>query len=150
MTTRANLESEVVSRIGAWMSNVGFAVAVAGSNANLNSPIGWAIRTSGGSTSDPALVTDADVATVAVSSYDQLTDLAELRTLEAIYKAYTGVDVKGLSFSESGDQFAQRIWQAITALRSSIEGVYGIGGHGAFAVTLTRTDGYSDLAALDT
>lgn len=140
--TRANLEAEVVSRIGAWMSNVGFAVTTNGSNANLNNPIGWAIRTSGGGTTAPALVTDADVQTLAATFFDQLADLAEFRALEAIYQAYTGVDVKGLTFSESGDQFAQRVKAALDAKRTYIIGTYGIGGYAAFSMALTRTDGY--------
>lgn len=148
-TTRANVEAAIVADLGAWMAAAGLAVTIVGTNASLNNPIGWAIRMSGGTTAAPALVTDADVATVSTSYYDQLIALAELKTLEAIYQGWTAVDVRGLSFEESGDQFGKRVWAALQAKREEVEGVYGIGGYGAFSVTLTRTDGYSELAAED-
>lgn len=147
MITRANLEAEIVSRIGAWMTNAGLAVTIAGSNADLNGPIGWAIRVSGGATASPALVTDADVATLGDAYYDQLVDLAQLRTLESIAQSWTaGGKVSGLGFSVE-DTFSADVGTAMAALRASILTRYGIGGYGAFAVALTRTDGYSELQA---
>lgn len=148
--TRANLEFAIVADLGAWMAQAGLAVTVAGTNASLNGPIGWAIRTSGGTTGAPSLITDADILTVpATVSYDQLVDLSELRTLEAIYQSYTKVDVKDLTSEKKSDQFAARVWKAIQTKRELIADTYGIGGYTAFSITLTRTDGYSELAAND-
>ena len=45
--TRANLESILVQRAGGFMSFVGFAVTIAGANANLNDPLAYALRQTG-------------------------------------------------------------------------------------------------------
>lgn len=148
--TRANLEFAIVADLGAWMAQAGLAITTVGSNASLNSPIGWAIRTSGGTTTVPSAVTDADILTVpSTVYYDQLVDLAELKTLEAVYQSYTKVDVKDLTSEKKSDQLRAAIWAMLKAKRDLIADTYGIGGYAAFSVMPTRTDGYSELAADD-
>ncbi len=146
MTTRANIEQELVGRASAWLAAAGMAVTYAGANASLNSPIGWAIRQSDGTVAAPALVTDADVATVASADLDQLLDLAELRTLENVLANYALVDAKAGPVEAKASQLADRLERRIAQLRSWIAQAYGIGIVGAFSVALTRTDGYSILA----
>lgn len=128
MATRANVELEIVSRASAWMAASGLAVTTAGSNASLNSPIAWAIRQAGGTVSDPALVADADVATV--SDLDLLYDLAELRTLENVLANFTGVDKKAGPVELKSSQMADRIEKRIAQLRAWLSTAYGIGGTG--------------------
>jgi hypothetical protein len=147
MATRANIELEIVSRASAWMTAAGLAVTTVGTNASLNSPIAWAIRTAGGTVSNPALVADADVATVASADYDFFLDLAELRTLENILANFSGVDKKAGPVELKSSQLGDRIAARIAYLRASLAAVYSYGGYGAFSVTLTRSDGYTDLQA---
>lgn len=128
MATRADIELEVVSRTSAWLANVGFAVTVAGANADLNSPIAWAIRQAGGTVATPALVANADVATVAAANFDLLLDLAELRTLENVLANFALVDAKAGPVEAKSSQFADRIERRIAQLRSWLATAYGIGG----------------------
>jgi len=146
-TTRADIEQEIVSRTEAWLTSAGFAVTYAGANADLNASIGWAIRQAGGTVSAPSLVTSDDVGTVAASDYDMLLDLAELRTLESVLANFSAVDKKAGPVELKSSQLAERIERRISQLRSWLASAYGIGGYGAFSVSLTRTDGYSELAA---
>lgn len=145
--TRANVESEIVSRVGAWMTAASLAVTVAGSNASLNSPIGWAVRLAGGTTASPALVTDTDVQTVTDANLDKLYDLAELRTLESALSNYPGVDKKAGPVELKSSQLGDRLLAVISMKRAQVAADYGIGGYTAFSVSLTRTDGYSELQA---
>jgi hypothetical protein len=128
--TRAQFEAELVRRAGPWMAKVSMATTVLGTNADLASPIAYALRASG-----YTLATAGDPTT-------------ELRLLENIYQAYTAVDSSAAVVKAALDQFRQAIRQRIAELRSRVGILYGIGDtYGAFAVTLTRTDGYSELAA---
>lgn len=147
MATRADIEQELVSRTEAWLTAAGLAVTFAGANADLNAPIGWAIRQAGGTVSAPSLVTSTDVQTVASADYDKFLDLAELRTLETVLANYGDVDLKAGPVEIKGSQFGDRIERRISQLKSWLSSAYGIGGYGAFSVSLTRTDGYSELAA---
>lgn len=147
MATRADIEQEIVSRAEAWLTAASMAVTFAGANADLNSPIAWAVRAAGGAVSAPSLVTSTDVQTVTSANYDKLLDLAEYRTLISIYQNYKKVDGKAGPVEGKADQLAQRMQKAIADKRAQLFADYGIGGAAAFSVTLTRTDGYSELAA---
>lgn len=129
MTTRADIELELVSRVGGWLTFVGLdGTTVNGTNASLNGPIRYGIVTSDGTVINPSLVIDADVATVASADLDQLYDLAELRSLENALSQFTGVDKKAGPVEIKSSQFADRLAKRITDLRSSIAITYGIGG----------------------
>lgn len=143
--TRADIEQELVSRAGRWLTAAGLdGVTVNGTNASLNGAIGWAIRTAGGSVANPALVTSTDVATV--TNLDLLLDLAEYRALQSVVGNYTAVDKKAGPVELKSSQLAAAMADRLASLRSWLLLTYGIGG-GAFSVTLTRTDGYSEWAA---
>ena len=147
MTTRADIEQEIVSRASAWLTSAGLAVTFAGANADLNASIGWAIRQAGGTVAAPSLVTSTDVQTVAAADLDLLYDLAELRTLQNILASYALVDAKAGPVEAKSSQLADRIERRIAQLRGWLSAAYGYGGSGAFSVHLTRTDGYTDLQA---
>lgn len=84
--TRANVEDIIIRRLGTLLNAVDLdGTTVDGSNADLNDPIGYAIRQCGQAVDDVATVGDADVARV--SDTDKLLDIAELRTLETAYAA---------------------------------------------------------------
>lgn len=148
-TTRADIEQEVVARAEAWLVSAGMAVTFAGANADLNAPLGWAIRQAGGTVVAPSLVTSTDVQTVASADYDKFLLLAELRTLQNILASYSLVDAKAGPVEAKASQLADRIERRIAAIRGELASVYSYGGFGAFSITLTRTDGYSELAALE-
>lgn len=148
MPTRADIEQEMIARAAAQLIAVGMdGSTVDGSNLSLNAPIGWAIRQAGGSVAAPSLVTDTDVATV--TDYDLLLDLAELRTLQSVLGGFTAVDLKAGPVEIKGSQTASLIERRIAQLQSWLGQAYGIGGYGAFSVSLTRIDGYSEWAALE-
>lgn len=128
MTTRSDIEAEIIGRIGPWLAAVSMdGVTVNGTNPDLNRPISYAIRLSGGTVAG-ATVTDADAATVPASALDQLYDLAELRSLENALTHYALVDAKAGTVEEKSSQFADRLEKRIAALRSAIAIAYGIGG----------------------
>lgn len=128
------------------MASAGLAVTFTGSNLDLNAPIGWAIRQAGGTVVAPSLVTSTDVQTVAAADYDKFLLLAELRTLQNVLASYALVDAKAGPVEAKSSQLADRIERRIASIRAELAGTYSYGGYGAFAVTLTRVDGYSELA----
>lgn len=129
MTTRADIELELVSRVGGWLTKVGLdGTTVDGTNASLNGPIRYGIVTSSGTVTNPSLVTDADVHTVPGADLDQLYDLAELRSLENALSHFSSVDKKAGPVEVKSSQFADRLAKRIADLRSSIAIAYGIGG----------------------
>lgn len=144
--TRAQFEAEIVSRVGGFLSAAGLAITTAGTNTDLDSPIAYALRASGYTASYPP--TTADLSTTETADEDKLYDLAELRALENAYAHYTKVDSSAVVLKASLDQLRQAMRARIAELRARVALLYGIGDtYGAFAVTLTRMDGYSELAA---
>ncbi len=67
--TRANVESEVVDQLGALLTLAGKPTTVDGTNAYLNGPIAAALQAMGVTPASPALVVDADFATVPDSQF---------------------------------------------------------------------------------
>jgi len=128
MTTRADIEQELVSRASAWLTSASMAVTFAGANADLNAPIGYAVRIAGGTVAAPSLVTDADVGTVTSANLDLLLDVAELRTLENILAHYSLVDAKAGPVEAKASQLADRLERRIATLRTWLAQAYGIGG----------------------
>lgn len=145
--TRAATEVELVRRVGAWLTAAGLdGTTVNGTNAALASPIAWALRQSGYTVADPTTPADGDFA--GVTNVDKLFDLAELRTLETIERNYTDVDSVAGVVEAKQDQLRQGIQRAIAEKRAQIQYLYGIGGAGAFAVAVSRNDGYTALGEL--
>lgn len=142
--TRANVESILVKRCGSLMSLVDMAVTVAGSNADLNDPIGYALRWAGYSVSNIASVSDTDLSSVADADYDQILDIGELRTLQNVLGNYTLVDIQNGPQSEKFSQTIQVVKDRIAALKSLADELYySEEGSAAFSVESVRVDGYS-------
>lgn len=123
MTTRANVESIIVARLGPLMTKAGMTITTAGANASLNDPIGWGIRQSGYTVASLALVTNVDVAGVATADLDTFLDYVEYRTLLNIMTNITMVDVKIGSRSEALSQLAEQIQKRLDWLG----GLLGLG-----------------------
>ena len=116
------------------------AVTYAGANADLNAPIGYAIRIAGGTVAAPSLVTSTDVATVASADLDLLLDVAELRTLENILAHYALVDAKAGPVEAKSSQLADRLERRIAQIRTWLAQAYGIGGTTRFTSGVLTLD----------
>ena len=125
--TRANLETELVSRVQGYLENVEMAVTFEGANTDLNGPIGYAIRQSGGTVASPSLVADSDLSSFEASDFDKLADIAEYRLLLNIKRKWGKVDVKAGQLSESLSQFAEQLDVDISALKDDLNTSYGYG-----------------------
>lgn len=125
--TRANVETILVKRLGPLMTAAGMATTVAGSNADLNDPIGYAIRQAGQTVDDLTAVDDTDVARIGSDDYDKLLDVAELRTLESIQTNLDDVDIETGPVSEKRDQLGLRVEKALTRKRAQVARDYGLG-----------------------
>lgn len=127
ISTRANAEFMVFARVSPLLSAAGMAVAVVGSNADLNDPLGHAIRQLGHTVTDPTAVADADVAQVTVSETDEFLDLAELYTCENILGHLDDVNIHVGPRWEYLSDLAKQVERKIARLRAAIEREYGYG-----------------------
>lgn len=128
MTTRAQLEVILVKRVGVSLTYVGLdGTTVDGTNADLNDPIGYAIRFLGGTTADPSAVVDADVATVAAADLDNMLSLAGYRALLTIISSNTLNDLRVGPRDEKLDQFSRRIEMRAKKLEMELERDVGLG-----------------------
>lgn len=125
MATRANAEVILVKRLSGLMGKAGMAVTFAGSNADLNDPLGWALRELGLPVSDITAVTSAEVEQVGTTALDEFLSFAELRTLENILGNLTGVDTKLGSRSESLSQLARQVQSRLDKLTQRLQDAYG-------------------------
>jgi hypothetical protein len=125
--TRANVEEILVQRCGALMSFAGYAVTVVGSNANLNDPIGYALRQAGYSVASISAVADVDLAAVNDADIDQILDVAEFRTLENISGNLDDVDITNGPESEKFSQVSAALEKRMARLQDKINSAYGTG-----------------------
>jgi hypothetical protein len=109
------------------MSFAGMAVTVAGSNASLNDPLGYALRQSGYTVANIASVADADIASVETDDIDEVLDVAEFRTLENISGNIDDVDITNGPESERYSQIAASLEKRMTRLQQKIYDTYGTG-----------------------
>jgi hypothetical protein len=123
--TRANVETELVSRAGKRMALVSMAVTVVGSNADLNGPIGTALRKMGLTASNP--VTDTDLSAVTDDQIDELFDRAELRVLQNILGNSDFSTWSTGPRSESASNITAELVGAIQRLEAHIQRAYGDG-----------------------
>lgn len=126
--TRANVESELVSRQQARMEAVDMDVTVAGSNPDLNNVIGFAIRRLGGSVASFSAVADTDLSSFEEKDYDELLDVAEYRLLLNIKGAWGKVDIQAGQLRENLSQFSKDLDADIAAKAAYLREVYGFGG----------------------
>lgn len=128
MTTRIQAEKILVRRVGVSMEYVGLdGTAVDGNNADLNDPIGFAVRFLGGTTADPSAVTSAEVEAIAADDTDALLDLAEYRTLSTIISSDTLNDLREGPHDEKFNQFFERIQMRAKKLEMELENSVGFG-----------------------
>lgn len=125
--TRANLEAILVQRCGGLLSFAGMAVTVAGSNASLNDPIGYALRQTGYTVASITAVADADLASLDVDDLDQILDVAEFRTLENISGNLDDVDITNGPESEKFSQIGASLEKRMARLQEKINNDYGAG-----------------------
>lgn len=125
--TRANLEVILVKRASAYMSAAGMAVTFTGSNADLNDPIGYALRYVGYTVDDPSSVANADVAELASEDLDQVLDVAEYRLLKNISGNLALVDITTGPVSEKLSQLSASLEKRIEKLSADISTLYGAG-----------------------
>jgi len=125
--TRANVEAILIQRCGAIMSVAGMAVTVAGSNASLNDPIGYALRQTGYTVANAASVADTDLDDLTDDDLDQVLDIAELRTLENVAGNLDDVDITSGPQSEKFSQLAANLEKRMARLQQRISDMYGSG-----------------------
>jgi len=125
--TRLQLENELVSRRKAMLEAVGILSTPAG-YPDLNSPIAYAIRQSGGTVSNLSSVVDADLATVDAEDYDKLMDVAEYRLLMNIKGRWAKVDISSGPYRQSLGQFADQLDKDIAAMKTQLQEEHGFGG----------------------
>lgn len=123
--TRANVEVILTKRAAKIMAFVSMAVTYAGSNADLDDPIGVAIRECGGTTTDVTAITDADVGTVAVADYDKLFDIAEYRLLSSIIGNFDKYGLKVGPRSGYQSQVREGIENRLKTLYEELMAKYG-------------------------
>lgn len=124
--TRAKIEVLLVKRASKVMVFVGMdGTTVAGTNEDLNDPIGVGIRQCGGSVTDFASVADADVLTVDSSDYDMLIDIAEYRLLSSMISNFDKYGLKVGPRSGYQSQVREGIENRIKWLREELEAAYG-------------------------
>lgn len=125
--TRANAEFITVSRLGPLLTAAGMAVTVIGSNADLNDPIGHAVRDLGHATASVVLITDADVAQVTTGDTNVFLYLAELHALEAIAGNLDDVTIRVGPLSEHLSDLVKQVERKIERLIKTLHALYGYG-----------------------
>jgi hypothetical protein len=100
---------------------------VNGSNADLNDPIGWAIRKCGGSVASVVAVADSDVAGVSTDDLDKFFDLAEFRALESISGNLAVVTITAGPRTEHLSDLAKLVEQRLARKRKQLLEDYGVG-----------------------
>lgn len=126
--TRANIEGILIERAGSLMTLVSLdGTTIDGTNTSLNDPIGYGIRQSGGSTSNFASVSDADVLTVDTTNQDQLIDIAEFRTLQNILGNYNRPNTKVGPRDEEWGDLSKVISDRLDKKQKLLEELYGFG-----------------------
>ena len=126
--TRAQVEQELVTRRQSMLKAVGMDDTSNGSNADLNSPIGYAVRQCGGTVASLGSVSSADVQTVDTSDLDRLLDIAEYRLLMNIKGRWAKVDTSSGPFSQSLSQLADQLDKDLASLKTNLGDQYGFGG----------------------
>lgn len=125
--TRADVEAELVSRQKSRMEAVNMSLSFSGSNLDLNSAIGYAVRHCGGTVASVSSVSNSDLATV-TDDLDKLLDIAEYRLLLSIKGRWGRHDITAGQLSEKLSQFATDLDKDIDRKRSELSDVYGFGG----------------------
>lgn len=127
--TRAQVETILLRRCSTALEKAGLDhLTDNGTNVDLNDPIGYAVRTLGGSVVTITAVDDADLGTVGAATDDALLDLAEYRALETIQN--TVADLVSTSVGPQRQELQQ--WGAaldarLQRLDRKLERIHAIG-----------------------
>jgi hypothetical protein len=123
--TRANVELILVARVGTLLTAVGLdGTTVDGTNTDLNDPIGYGIRQTGGTVDSAVLVDDTDVARIGESDYDELLDKSEYRTLLSIQGNFVLIDTKIGPRDEKWSSLGNNLDKLIAAKKKMIDSMY--------------------------
>lgn len=147
--TRANVEVILSKRSSKIMTFVGLdGTTVDGANADLNDPIGVAIRECGGTTASVVSVADTDLDTVDTSDYDKLFDIAEHRLLATMLGNFDKYGLKVGPRSGYQSQVREGLEKRIDDLKDALEAKYGYNAPTPEmgAITLDIADHNEDLA----
>ena len=126
MATRAKVEGILIKRVGALMTKASLdGTTVDGTNADLNDPIGWALRQTAYTVSDISAVTTTEVGAVVAGDIDEFLDLAELRTLENVLGNLTLADTKLGPRSVNLGQITKQVEKRIESLNKKLQTQYG-------------------------
>lgn len=125
--TRANFEAELVTRQQGRMEAVEMAVSTEGANADLNGPIGFAVRKCGGSVASFGTVADGDISAFEEDEYDKLIDIAEYRLLLNIKGRWGKVDIRAGQLSENLSQFGKDLDEDIKTALNNLKSIHGFG-----------------------
>ena len=123
--TRANAEVMLVAAVGPLLTAAGMVVTVVGTNADLNAPIGRAVRDLGYTVTDITSISDADVAQVTDAQTDQFLDIATYQVLEAILGNLDDVDLTTGPRSEKFSQLVKQVTGQISRLLKRLDRLYG-------------------------
>ncbi|KKN57472.1 hypothetical protein LCGC14_0561840 [marine sediment metagenome] len=135
--TRANVENVSIHRTGPLMAKAGMdGTTVDGTNADLASPIAWALRQAGYSVADITNPTTSEVAS-ASDDVDEVLDLTELRVLEDIMGSLDDVDVTVGPRKEALSQLATQVQKRIKSVQDRVEKTYGFGAAALETGTIT-------------
>ena len=126
--TRANVETVLVRRCGKLLTAAELdGTTINGANADLNDPIGWALRQLGFTVASIAFVKDSDLTSIDDDNIDQLLDLAELRALNNVAGNLDGYAITVGPRTEQRQQLAEQVSKRIERLQQTIEKQHGIG-----------------------
>ena len=133
---RAAAETILSNRVGPLMTVAEMSLEP-GEPESFDDPLAWATRGVGGSTANYHTVTDAELAAVPSSVYDNLMNLAEYRLLKNLQGALNAVDITTGPRSEKFSQFMEQVQKMLDRLEPTIEALGVLSG--------TLTAGYISL-----
>ncbi len=126
--TRAQTETILVKRAGPLLVAAGMdGATVDGTNADLNDPIGRAIRHLGYIVGSIVAISDADVAQVTEAQYDEYLDVGTLMVLESILGNLDDCDITVGPRSEKLSQLAAQVERKINRLTTRLLAACGYG-----------------------
>ena len=124
--TRAQVEQELIDRLGKWLTHAGKdGTTRDGSNADLNGPIGYAIRRVGYTVANIANVSTSDLASVTDAQLDEFLDVAELRALKNILGNLEQVNFRMGPISKDLSDLRASVEKRIATLEADINAAYG-------------------------
>lgn len=123
--TRANVETILVKRVGPLLTKAGMATTIVGSNADLNDPMGYALRQAGYSVASILSVSDSDLASVSDSGVDEVIDFAEYMTLENILGNLDDVNTTLGPRKEELFQLTGQVERKLARLEKKLNQLYG-------------------------